>query len=192
VTHPFTLKYAHKHIKWHKILEWLIENNYTSYKSGRCGLHVHLDKDYFDEMDIIKMRTFFSGTSNEIFKFSRREGKDNQYCIYERFDKRNFFNASQNGRHCALNINTNKNTVEIRVFRGTLNTNRFIASLQFCDALANFIKVTSGSFFVSNVSSEKVLWNEFLDFAKRTGYYNHFVRYVELINNKKINLEREI
>jgi hypothetical protein len=192
VTHPFTLKYAHKHIKWHKMLEWLIENHYTSFKSGRCGLHVHLDKNYFDEMDVIKMRTFFSGTSNEIFKFSRREGKDNQYCIYEPFNKRNFFNSSQNGRHSALNINTNKNTIEIRVFRGTLNTNRFIASLQFCDALANFIKSTSGSFFVNNILSEEILWKEFLDFAKRMGYYNHFIKYVKLIENGNINLEREI
>jgi hypothetical protein len=192
VTHPFTLKYAHEHIKWCKVLEWLVENNYTSYKSGRCGLHIHLDRNYFDEMDIIKMRIFFSGTSNEIFKFSRREGKDNIYCIYEPFDKKRFFNFSQNGRHYAFNINTNKNTVEIRVFRGTLNIKRFIASLQFCDALANFIRITSGSFFLNNVFSEKILWGEFLNFAKRIGYYNHFIKYVELIENKKINLEREI
>jgi hypothetical protein len=192
VTHPFTLQYAHNHIKWNRVLEWLIEKNYTSFKNGRCGLHIHLDKSYFSDTDIIKMRTFFSGASNEIFKFSRREGKDNQYCIYEPFNKSRFLNFAQNGRHCAFNINTNKNTVEVRVFKGTLNINRFIASLQFCDALANFVKISSWAFFINNVSCEKLLWSEFIDFAKRASIYNHFINYVNLIESGRINEEREI
>jgi hypothetical protein len=192
VTHPFTLKYSHEHINWNKILKWLIENNYTSYKNGRCGLHVHLDKDYFSEMDIIKMRTFFAMVPNKIFNFSMRGEQGTTYCLYESFDKKKFFNFSQNGRHCAFNINTNKNTVEIRVFRGTLNIKRFIASLQFCDAVGNFIKELGGGFFFSKLNSEKIMWETFLDWAKKKGNYNHFINYNNLITSGNITKEREI
>ena len=83
VTHPFTIVYAHHHLKFQKIIKWLEKRNFMSYETGACGLHIHLDRDFFNELDITKLRLFFSANREHLYKFSKREGKNDSFCEYE-------------------------------------------------------------------------------------------------------------
>jgi hypothetical protein len=185
VSHPFTLKYANKNMQWKKILEWLVKNEYTSYQNGRCGLHVHMEQKYFDKKDICKMRTFFAKGKSFIYEFSKRGGCNDNYCLYESFNKRDFLNnIIPNGRYWAFNQSTYKNTIEIRVFRGTLNYIRFISVLQFVDAVANFSKDISLVFFLNK--SGKEIYEYFCEWIKNKNQYQQLSKYLE---NKKRGVE---
>jgi hypothetical protein len=132
VTQPFTLQYAHKNIGFQKILKWLKENQFDyGDETQKCGLHIHMSRDFFEELDITKLRIFFSKNQNQIFKFSQRKTKNNEYCQYEKIDIIKIAKgiAQENGRHWAINTITDKQTVEIRVFNSTLDSNRFVAIL---------------------------------------------------------------
>ncbi len=182
VTHPFSLKYA-KNLELRKILEWLTKEQYTSYSNGRCGLHIHLDKNYFNHFDIIKLRMFFSRNQKQIKIFSKRDGCNTKYCGIEEFSLKNFLYGGQEGRYWALNMNTGKNTIEIRIFRGTLDYARLIASMQFCEAVALFVK-TVGIGYIS----KQISWEYFIEWAKTRGRWKLFTDY---LNSDKINWKGE-
>ena len=173
VSHPFTLQYAHKNFNFRKMLAHLLRSGNSSYKQGTCGFHIHLDRRFFTNLEVKKMRLFFSYNRTILRKFSNRGNTGGSYCLYERYDKVDFLdNKQQAGRYNALNINTGKNTIEIRIFRGTLDFKRFLASLQFTDAVANYVKE------VSAIKLMGFSWPHFIEWALHKGRYNHFVNYI--------------
>jgi hypothetical protein len=180
VTQPFSIKYAHKNLKWDKILKYLVDNKFTSYSNERCGLHIHLDREYFEPNEILKLRVFFAVNQAQLFKFSKRTESMNTFAMYETLNLKKFRNDRQEGRHWALNVNTDKNTAEIRIFRGTLIYERFIASLQFSGAVASYVKHIGLGFLVKNENS----WDHFIDWCKKEACYNHFVKYILTTNHK--------
>lgn len=175
VSHPFTLQYAHKKMKLKQILKYLSKSGFTSYDSGRCGLHFHLSAAFFSKIDVIKMRMFFSKNKEWLKKLSKREGIGDNYCQYEDLELKDSLESfSQLGRYWALNLNTDKSTVEVRIFRGTLKENTFTAFLQFMDSLSHFIKdVGINVFAVGNSLKEYFIW------LKQTNRYQHLVNYLK-------------
>ena len=69
----------------------------------------------------------------------------------------------------------------MRIFRGTLNSDRFLATLQFCDALAHYSKEVS----IMSIRS-RLSWNSFLMWSKKTCRYNHFINYINNVENLKL------
>ena len=67
-----------------------------------------------------------------------------------------------------------KPTIEMRIFRGTLFYPRFIATLQFADALAHFVK-EEGTLNSSRTNS----WLDFIEWCKKTCNYGHFLNYIK-------------
>jgi hypothetical protein len=148
-----------------KMLDLLVEWGYKSHSAGTCGLHVHLSRAWFGKTEkeqslaIAKLFAFFYNRWDDIRKASRRS--DFSYCHRNEYAKLengewSVGNAVLKWRYCAkkrhsgaihhgdgsawshyvaLN-NNNKNTVEIRVGRGTLNKASFFAWIDFCLALA--------------------------------------------------------
>ena len=184
VSHPFTLQYAHKKLKFNKILKWLIESKCSSEESGRCGIHIHMNKSFFKELEIAKLRIFFSKNKEKLRLFSERKGIGENYCNYETFELRKFLrNRGQDGRYWAFNLNTNKNTVELRLFRGTLSGRRFMAILQFADAIAHFVKAVGvNSLVVGEKSYEQNSWKLFFEWIKKQTRYEQLVGYLEKEN----------
>ena len=150
---------------WAKMLDMLVEWGYKSHNAKTCGLHVHLSRAWFGKTEkeqslaIAKLFAFFYNRWGDISKASRRS--DFNYCHrneYARLENGEWSlgNAVLKWRDCAkkrqsgsvsmsegsawshgvaLN-NCNKNTVEIRVGRGTLNKASFFSWIDFCLALA--------------------------------------------------------
>jgi len=181
VTHPFTLQYAHKNLGFNKILEWLKTNEFSyGEKTQRCGLHVHMSKDFFEERDITKLRLFFLKNQKKLFKFSKRIEEENEYCRYEKLSVEQILEYRGNqgaGRHWALNLSTDKETLEIRIFNSTLDTERFIAILQFADALAHFVKVVGiTSLIIGEREYKNNSWKLFTDWAKDERKYGTMLK----------------
>jgi hypothetical protein len=176
VSHPFSLLFAKKNMKINEIVKWLAKKDYNL---SNCGLHIHLDRNYFDEMDIIKMRIFFSRFKNELFVISGRENPDNEFCLYEKYCFKKMSSLfNQKGRHCAFNINTNKSTVEIRIFKGSFSYNLILSYLEFCQCLSGFVKSNDIDF---TSHQKKKIWLEFVVKSKKFSNLYNLLKQRELI-----------
>ena len=171
VTHPMTLRWIKKELKLNKLLDILRNKNVSSYKKGTCGFHVHLSKNFFEGMEVDKMRLFINKNYGKIYDFSKRKGTGDNYIKKENYDIKQFKDCvNQSGRYWAFNLNTHKETVEIRIFRGTLSYKRLVASLEFCDALAHYVKQVS---FMK--AGDWKSWDDFLGWCKKENRYHKFL-----------------
>lgn len=141
ITDPHTVE-AFQKINWQGILNVCKKNGYTSHNAGNCGLHVHISRNMFGYTEarqanaIAKLVAFFEYFWDDIVKVSRRqESQLNSYAArYEATEIKVFKDISKNmnlDRYKAIN-NTNRYTVEIRVMRGTLRLESFLACVDFC------------------------------------------------------------
>lgn len=149
ITAPATLNY-HKTLKtkYKKLFKRLIRDGYRSHNTSTCGIHVHFSRAFFGENEeecVTKLLYLVERFWDEIVIFSRRD-----YTALEHFAKKTdtnpkdfmrIWNKTDNhdGRYFAVNI-TNTNTIELRMFRGTLNYDSFMAILYFVDSLARICK----------------------------------------------------
>ena len=155
VSMPFTFEYIMQNKnKIKEMLEYIKEQGFKSHDPGTCGLHFHINKEYFGnsskeiENNIDKLILFTEYYKDKLINFSRRNCFD--YCHFlgdqrylteeQRLNllkiKKEKFNVD---RYMVVNIE-NSNTVEFRLMRGTLNFNTFMASIEFMFSLARVIK----------------------------------------------------
>lgn len=142
VTEPCSVDYHKDSFPWDKVTRKCIEMGYQSHKAQTCGLHVHMSRlgfgrDYNEQdLNISKLLLMFEINWDKLVTFSRRSGGDlsrwaNRYGITH--DEKELLNhAKRSGRYFAVNLQPS-NTVEIRIFRGTLKVSTIIASIQLCD-----------------------------------------------------------
>lgn len=166
VSHPTTLDYHWHNADWQSVMKRALEKGYRSHDAGTAGLHVHLSKAFFgttyDEQDknIMKLLYLVERFWKEMVKFSRRTESQLQQWA-KRYglcsSPEELLNTAKGSEryHC-VNLQ-NDYTVEIRMFRGTLRYNTFIATLQFCGVLAEVAVNTS----VQEIQS--LTWESFLD-----------------------------
>jgi len=148
VTQPMTAQFINKNINFKSILKYLQSNNYRSFTGGNCGLHIHVNKNFFSNSEIAKLRLFITDNFERLHKFSQRHGNLN-FCENENFNLHDFIDnvitnnqKNQNTRYTALNCETSTNaTIEFRLFRGTLDFKRFKATLQFVNAVCHYVKL---------------------------------------------------
>lgn len=152
ITQPATYKY-HKSLEdaYNKMFKYLVSNKYRSDMTSTCGIHVHFSRDYFaddEENNISKLLYVVEKFWDEIVIFSRRD-----YTTLERYSKKVSknsydygeyiydFNKSDDhdGHYYAVNI-TNPNTIELRMFKGTLNIESFMSILDFTYSLVTTVK----------------------------------------------------
>lgn len=201
ITFPGTLEYYRNHFEWKNICKTAVRLGYLAHNTQTCGLHIHINKMYLGqnyeqtEDTIAKIILFVENNWEDIIKFSRRtKGRLEQWAksykqnntsgidssvyskkIQEIKDGKAkamiYQMSSKDGdRYHAINV-TNSRTVEFRFFRGTLNSNTIIASLEFVQLLTDICKHTS-SYSVERASFKTI---------KRLAIkhqYNELVRYM--------------
>lgn len=165
VSHPMTLDF-HKSFCWKDIFKKAVSLGYRSHQTSTCGLHIHVNRDFFgktvEEQDdaIARIIYFVESHWYEMVKFSRRtESQIEEWCDRTgrcTTPKETLDNAKIGGsRYVAVNL-TNKNTIEFRLFRGTLKYNTFIATLQFVNRICKMaIERTDNDI-------EELSWNDFM------------------------------
>lgn len=147
ISQPHTVKdFWKKQDKWRLMLKYLLQHGYRSHDPNTCGLHVHVSRGMFGKTEkeqndaIAKVYTFFDDNWDDLVKVSRRTNfnfcdknklQPSEYAYvqegsttkYKQWKKRCKLSG---GHYVALN-NSNRNTFEYRLGRGTLNTWSFFS-----------------------------------------------------------------
>lgn len=144
ITHPHTYDEMKK-LPWEQMMRELSETGWRGHDVDTAGLHVHISRTAFDSTDAIaRLCSFFEAHWDFVTKFSRRKPeklkswahRKGEYCevVLKTKDLKGRVN-SDGDRYCAVNT-TNRNTVEIRVFKSTLKHTTLLAALELVVLLA--------------------------------------------------------
>jgi len=180
VTHPHTLEKYHTDFNW-SVLDTLKDSGYRSWNTRTCGLHVHISRTAFGDAGVTWSRSLSSSQRSQfILKRQSHELRfmkliyDNQRQVeriagrsnnsYATFsDKGNLVRKVKegyqgNGRYSAINTE-NDDTIEVRVFKGSLRKERVLSAIEFVHAVVEYTRDVK-------VSSK----NHALSWLKFTGY----------------------
>ena len=189
VTHPMTISYIKKHKNvWADILNLLRSNKYRSYDTRTCGMHIHISKNAFTTWHLYRFMKFFVDNSDFVTKISQRKIENldrwaaltdspsegtkeytQESLMYKAKKKR-----GNSKRYLAVNLQ-NDNSVEIRIFRGTLNDSSFFKNIEFVQALYDYTK---------SIPDVDMSLKSFLSFIKDNNEYPYLRKF---INDKNIN-----
>ena len=152
VSHPATLEQHLTVFDWEALLTECINLGYTSHDAETCGLHVHINKEAFgdseleQDLNISKLLLITEVFWDNLVKFSRRTDAQlsrwaKRYGLTSDSDEllKDAKASYYKNRYRAINLQ-NDHTVEIRIFRGTLNYTTFTATLQFCQLLLDICR----------------------------------------------------
>lgn len=177
VTHPMTLDYHTNEMPWESVLRKVRSLGYTSHQAGSCGLHIHVNRNSLgdtiveQEATIARILYFFEKHWEELLKASRRSNRQ-----LERWAARYGYKdkpmdildhakgGANNGRYSCINLQ-NTDTIEFRMFRGTLKYNTIIATLQLVNRVCDVafcmsddeIKAMSWTTFVSGCNEPELI-----------------------------------
>lgn len=195
VSHPHTLE-AHKQYCWSDIMQKAVSLGYRSHQTSTCGLHVHVNRDSLgnsrEEQDevISRILYFVEHHWNELLKFSRRsEYSMNRWAArygYEHTPKAIMDKAKKgnNGRYAAVNL-CNYQTIEFRLFRGTLKYNTFIAAIELVN------RICDTAMYNTDESLARISWPDFVSGITET----ELIRYLKerrLYINEDIENEEDM
>lgn len=113
----------------------------TSWDGARCGIHIHISKEPLGMLVIGKMIAFLNSPKNQelITTIAGRYGSGT-FCRPKPELKHTHLSSTD--KYEMLNL-LHPNTVELRIFRGTLNRDHFYTDLEFAQSLVYFCKRSS-------------------------------------------------
>jgi hypothetical protein len=183
VTQPRSRSELRATLDWHEFLKYLSKNHHNSYKSGRCGLHIHVSK-VFTVRTLDKIGLTVWHLRELLAQFSQRRGKY-RYCQFSL----NMCAHKNTEKYYAIRMVTGQKTIEFRFPRGTLSFPRFLATIQCIDTLIQFAQQYQMSFLAldkrrsydseSNILRSLRVQKEFLRFCKEQAYAQHFYKYIK-------------
>lgn len=150
VSHPFTLEWIHGNQKALSFCDGLRRNGYTSYQNRTCGMHVHLNKKACSRLQIFKMYKFLSAHEKLIYQIAMREGEwFERYCSIKKIKR--LGDAAQESeehdsfhdKYVALRNQQVMNTIEFRVFKGSLIKSTIMRNLEFVHSMWNYTNSAS-------------------------------------------------
>lgn len=184
VSNPMTLQYHRDTMPWKNVFRKAINLDYRSHTPGTAGLHIHVNRNAFgctyneQEEVIARLVFFYEKFWAEILRFSRRTERQvnrwaSRYGGVLSTCKNSLDTAKKSGlgRYTAVNL-TNDNTIEFRIFRGTLRYDTFIATLEFTQYLCGLaIKLDDKEF-------QAMSWLDFISGIDRHDY-PELIEYLE-------------
>ena len=197
VTHPMTLEYHEKEMPWKRILDSAIAMHYRSHNTKTCGLHCHVSRSAFgdtygkQEEVIARIVYFVEAHWNELLKFSRRTEAsimrwasrygiaENAKVTYDKAKKGSW------GRYVCVNLQ-NSQTVEFRIFRGTLRYETLIAALQLVHEICiNAIAMNDKEF-------EALSWSDFVSRIEDKPELINYLKSKRLYVNETVAEEADV
>jgi hypothetical protein len=180
VTHPCTLAYHKTRFPWDQIKDTL--DSWSCSAESTCGLHIHVSKRIYSELDLIKLALFIFNVGNQHYINLIARRKFNSFSSRKNLEdcKKKDLKYSQS-RYEAVNF-TNDKTVEFRMFKGTIKPEIVIASIEFVDSVTNFVKSSS----IAVVSKEDS-WANYISYVIDNGK-----KYKVLIDYMKERFEKTI
>ncbi len=199
VSHPMSYEYHLNNMNWREVFDKAVSLGYRSHQTNTCGLHIHCSRSAFgktyeeQELAIGRIVFFVEKHWNELVKFSRRTA-DNlnrwaaKYASISNTTAETYTKAKDKnmGRYVAVNLE-NYNTVEFRLFRGTLCYKTFIATLQLVD------EICFQAMCLTDREMEELSWSEFVSriLPKKTELIE-YLKLKRLYVNEAIEQEEEM
>lgn len=187
VTHPCTLAYHKKQMKWDDMLAKLIKAKCKSHDTNTCGLHIHVSKKALSHIEAIRLGIFVNLNCNNFetlarrtqshyskFKFVKKGRVENKRCSTE---KGEYLSVINNGdRYEALNYQ-NRSTIEFRLYKGTLKYHTLISTIELTHAVCYFVKQVDSTL---NLVDKEKGWKLFMDFVKKNcKTYPNLIEYLQ-------------
>ena len=158
VTHPHTLTEYKKNFPW-EFIEHAKSQRLVSWNSPRCGFHVHVSRyafgpgmrpgesenDYYKRTIIVRQQhelKFIKLIYDNERQVQRLAGRKSDWAKFT--DKGNIWrkvkhNYQSDGHYSAVNVE-NYNTIEVRVFKGSLKRERLLANLEFVHSAVEYTR----------------------------------------------------
>lgn len=137
VTHPATLNVQKE--RWGNFLGGNVPKGVVSHDTDCCGLHVHVERDGMSDLQIGKILSFVNSAANKPFVEAIARRKSDRWAKLDPSKRVSDAKKRNASRYEAVNLQ-NKNTIEFRIFKGTLNKDSFQRSLEFVDAVVEFCR----------------------------------------------------
>ena len=154
VTYPCSLRFMMEQYPFEDIAQIAIRHRYTSHDAGTCGLHIHVSRAGLGETEmekdltVAKLMILFDRFWDKLVRFSRRNIEQMNWCkkpdVYTDADEEGTDDEivgktkQWRDRYHAINL-TNSQTIEFRLFRGTLKVSTIKASIQLVNHLIDFV-----------------------------------------------------
>jgi hypothetical protein len=188
VSHPCTFDYYMTRFPWDDVLKPAIKRGYVSHNDERCGLHIHIDRAYLGEspdkqdINVLKIAWALSKFWRQFARFSRRSSDslkrwaaryedliDGDVPNNKHIDRMK--RSSSVTKHMCVNLN-HRTTIELRFFRGSLNLETILASIQMAKVLAD----------LKDVPLIELYEMEWPEFFARCSEYKELMSYMERRN----------
>jgi hypothetical protein len=205
ITHP--LSYAFLLEKgdalFASIFDPFVRSGYRSKATTTCGFHVHADKRNIDNEQLLNILVFFHYNLDLVAEISMRDvhsfmqfakptiepGKESNEINIKLLQNQAQAKFSGETHHWLINLN-NPETLEVRSFRGTLDSTEMLRNIEFVAAGIDYSMSKTPDFLVSHARRE--LFIEFID--ARKDIYPHLYSFyhdnlkLELINHVRNNI----
>lgn len=160
VSHPMTLD-IHKRKGYKPLFEELSRLGCRSHNTSTCGLHFHMDKSNMKQTHQVRFSAFFALAKHKLEVLARRTSED--YAAFKHKSTSLTDMISARNRYQAVNW-TNPHTVEVRIFRGTLRYETFMANMELCHAIYAF---TYDRNSMNCEYSENAVWDRFRKYVSK-------------------------
>lgn len=195
-----TLNYHMSEMPWQEVMRKAVSLGYGSHRERTCGLHVHVNRTAFGDTEakqdacIARVLYFVEWHWAELLQFSRRTQQqlDRWAARYGYKEQpRDILDHAKKGchagRYTCVNLE-NYDTIEFRIFRGTLKYNTIIATLQLVNLICDV------AIFMSDDQLKALSWSDFVAGIDRKKY-PELVRYLKerrLYVNAPVKKEDEL
>jgi hypothetical protein len=192
VSHPHTLEAYHTEFNW-EFLRALRSNGFVSWNNSNCGIHVHVGLTAFkgntrkeSDMHRIRFAKFIYDNQNQVERISgRRENSYAQFTDRGNVVHKMLTGDQQQGRYEVVNV-ANSETIEVRIFKGSLRLERVLSDIEFVHAVVEFTR----NMKVSH-KDKPFSWSRFVKFVVEndTQYPNLSTIIDEAFNSERIKAE---
>lgn len=168
VTAPMDVQSHRKY--WPQFLA--VSEGLLSFKTKTCGLHVHVSRRTLSRLQIAKIVCFVNSAANRDFMTTIAQRNSDQWSKYS--EKRLADSAKKDvSRYQAVNL-LNDETIEFRIFKGTLKQSSLFSAIEFCEAIVSYCQPSSRPIqwcldsirFCGFVSENRKLWPHLSEFIK--------------------------
>ena len=146
VTHPHTLHEYQTSVDW-SFLKQLSKMGVRSWNRSSCGLHVHVSRTAFNssthaatEAHQVRFNKLIYDNQRQVERLAGR--KNNDYALFTDKGKvvpKVKFGTQSSGRYSAVNMEP-EDTIEVRVFKGSLRKERVLSGIEFVAAAVEYTR----------------------------------------------------
>ena len=186
ISQPMTYKFMrNNYSRISTMLTTLAQKGMKSHDTTVCGLHVHISREAFkDEKAIDRFNAMVTVFKKNMEVLARR--KDGHYYRYGVIDgvitRQKIKEKASMGHGVSVNL-ANRTTVEIRVFRGTLNPKTYMATIELVKNLVEaanddrdvvvFGELLNGQYLPDYVSQRVLKYHQTID-TKAQADFSHY------------------